>query len=393
MPSAETKPILLMIAGAKGAVGSTIAAAITAMKENPQVVLSCLTTSDHLPWLGDLQPVEFTGWDISPRTLSDSIRYHRVLPDEKWKLYEDDLKEIKIFDVPSEKLNLPSRIEKITRDIREIKAIYPNARGVLINLLPACVQVDLSSCESFSNLYANPDAVRFPDLAYIISAILCGCPVVNFTSNTVELPFLVEEAAKLGVPLSGRDGKTGQTYLKVVLASALKARNLLVDGWFSLNILGNEDGRNLVQPERAAGKLGNKTEVLDQVLGYRVGERHGESAHKVIIDYYPPRGDAKEAWDVIDFIGLFGLPMSLRLNLLARDSILAAPLVLDLARWMVALQNSGRSGLIPELAFFFKKPLGDDPPLTFQEQMNSLEKLAEYCRAKIAGKEDHVLRL
>ena len=150
-----------------------------------------------------------------------------------------------------------------------------------------------------------------------------------------------------------------------------------------MNILGNEDGKNLADPRRAAGKLANKTEVLEEILGYPVGGRYGASSHKVVIDYYPPRGDSKEAWDVIDFSGLFGLPMSLRLNLQARDSILAAPLVIDLARWMVFLQMAGRSGLVPELGFYFKKPLGPNPPLSFQDQLAQLGQLELFCREKI----------
>ena len=124
-----------------------------------------------------------------------------------------------------------------------------------------------------------------------------------------------------------------------------------MDGWYSTNILGNADGRNLMDPERAASKLSNKTKILDELLGYQVGERHDTPTHKVRIDYYPPRGDAKEAWDVIDILGLFDLPMSIRVNLQARDSILAAPMVLDLAQWMCSVQKLGRSGNVPELAF------------------------------------------
>jgi myo-inositol-1-phosphate synthase len=160
-----------------------------------------------------------------------------------------------------------------------------------------------------------------------------------------------------------------------VLASALKARQLFVDGWYSLNILGNADGANLMVPERAAGKLANKTNLLDDVLGYAVGERYGQPTHKVHIDYYPPRGDAKEAWDVIDFRGLFDLPMSLRIDLQGRDSILAAPMVIDLARWMFMLQLAGRRGLVPELAFFFKHPLGANVLRTFQDQLAALDQL------------------
>jgi myo-inositol-1-phosphate synthase len=223
-------------------------------------------------------------------------------------------------------------------------------------------------------------------MAYVLAAIKSGVPVVNFTPNWVEIPAVLNEAVKNGLPVAGRDGKTGQTYLKVVLASALKARNLLVDGWYSLNILGNADGANLMDPERAAGKLKNKTDLLNDILEYEVGQQYEGPGHKVHIDYFPPRGDAKEAWDAIDFKGLFGLPMSLRLNLLARDSILAAPLVLDLARWAATLQMAGLSGPIPELAFYFKKAVGDSPPLTYQDQITSLALLSNACQEKIAAR-------
>ena len=114
-----------------------------------------------------------------------------------------------------------------------------------------------------------------------------------------------------------------------------------------------------------------------------MGESYGESTHIVRIDYYPPRGDAKEAWDVIDFSGLFGIPMSMRLNLQGRDSILAAPMAIDLARWAAALQMAGIGGAVPELGFFFKKPVGDKPPLTFQEQLFALERLASRINEKL----------
>jgi myo-inositol-1-phosphate synthase len=160
----------------------------------------------------------------------------------------------------------------------------------------------------------------------------------------------------------------------------------LVDGWYSLNILGNADGMNLMKPENAKEKLANKTRLLDEILGYEVGQKYGVPTHKVHIDYYPPRGDAKEAWDVIDFSGMFGLPMSLRVNLQGRDSILAAPLALDLGRWLAALKLAGRSGLIPELGFYFKKPVGNNPPLTFQDQIQSLKRLEQICNDNISSR-------
>jgi myo-inositol-1-phosphate synthase len=138
-----------------------------------------------------------------------------------------------------------------------------------------------------------------------------------------------------------------------------------------------------MNPDHACGKLNNKTHLLDDILGYPVGERYGQSAHKVHIDYYPPRGDAKEAWDVIDITGIFGMPMSLRLNLQGRDSILAAPMVLDLARWAAALHTAGITGPVTELGFFFKKPVGDDVPLTFEDQLAALDRLESRIESRM----------
>ena len=238
---------------------------------------------------------------------------------------------------------------------------------------------DLGDCADEAEVIRRADPDRFPDIAYVLAAIRAGVPVVNFTPNAVDVPAVTSAAASAGVPIAGRDGKTGQTYFKVVIASALKARGLRVDGWYSLNILGNADGANLRDPACAREKLDNKTRLLDDILGYRVGEGYDAPTHQVRIDYYPPRGDAKEAWDVIDFTGLFGLPMSLRVNLQGRDSILAAPMILDLARWMALLKRSGRSGPVPELGFFFKKPVGPQPPVTFADQIRSLDRLKTDC--------------
>jgi myo-inositol-1-phosphate synthase len=139
-----------------------------------------------------------------------------------------------------------------------------------------------------------------------------------------------------------------------------------------------------MDPVHAACKLENKTEVLEEVLGYEPGMKEfGRSAHKVRIDYYPPRGDAKEAWDVIDFESLFGLPMSLRVNLQGRDSILAAPLVLDLARWAAAAKACGRGGLLPELAFYFKKAAGEAPPTGFADQLAALDRLEKWINTRL----------
>ncbi|MBW1693130.1 MAG: inositol-3-phosphate synthase [Deltaproteobacteria bacterium] len=377
-----SRPLLLMIAGAKGAVGSTTAVAVAAMKNNPKSILPSLTTRNRFPYLGSPHAVCMAGWDIESANLAGCIQKHGVLPESIWGPVQPDIDHVVMIKPSPSQKNLNEQVEHLMQDIRFFQEQFVNTRPVFINLLPACAQMDLDRFESLSHLLSEIDPSAFPDIAYVLAAIRSGIPVVNFTPNYFEVPLIVQEAVKQKVPISGCDGKTGQTYLKVVMASALKARNLYVDGWYSLNILGNADGKNLMDPEKAAGKVSNKTNILDDILGYAVGQQYNAASHKVHIDYYPPRGDAKEAWDVIDFQGMFGLPMSIRLNFLGRDSILAAPLVLDLARWMAALKMAGRSGLIPELAFYFKKPLGDNPPFSFQDQIDSLRNLEKECDEK-----------
>ena len=379
----QSRPLLLMIAGAKGAVASTIAVAVAAMRKDPEIIQPSLTTGRSFPYLGPLQEIDLAGWDIQPAKLADFIKNHGVLSENLWEPYRQYVDDITIVEAAPFDLNLHEQIEYLTKDIQAFRKQHPNSRPVLINLLPAGVQTNLDRFENLSQLLSDIDPLSFPDLAYVLAAIRSGIPVVNFTPNYFEIPVIVQEAVQHNVPMAGYDGKTGQTYLKVVLASALKARSLFVDGWYSLNILGNTDGKNLMNPDRAAGKVANKTDLLDDILGYPVGQDYNTPSHKVHIDYYPPRGDAKEAWDVIDFKGMFGLPMSIRLNLQGRDSILAAPMVLDLARWMAALKMAGRSGMIPELAFYFKKPAGKNPPLSFQNQIFSLQALEMECDKKI----------
>jgi myo-inositol-1-phosphate synthase len=381
----KSQPLLLLVTGAKGAVGSTLAVVAAAISQRPESILPSLTTAQMLSDLLPCKPVYMVGWDLDERSLLECIKAHGVLPKELWKPYESQLEEVIVHRPPEAGLDLLGQVERIKKDIIAFKEQYPDANSVLINLLPAAPTRDLNEFEHLSQLYSKIVPEDLPDLPYIVAAILAGLPIVNFTSNQVEIPVVIKEAIKQGVPISGRDGKTGQTYLKVVLASALQARNLIVDGWYSLNILGNQDGKNLMNPQRAAGKLSNKTNILDDIMGYQVGERYGISSHKVRIDYYPPRGDAKEAWDVIDFLGVFGLPMSLRLNLQVRDSVLAAPMVLDLARWMTVLQMAGRSGPVPELAFYYKQSVGHEPPLTFQDQVAVLCELGLWCRKRILG--------
>ena len=375
-PDTHGAGLLLLVAGAKGAIGTTLAAGVAALQSDPQLVLPGLTSADKFTFLGDATAVAMAGWDSARDGIAAALARHGVLPDNIWRPHEARLTQTAVFDAPDSAWPLCQQVGRLQADIRRCRETFPQARPVLVNLLPAaCDLADPKAYPTIAALLNETGAGLPPDLAYVIAAIDAGIPVVNFTPNAVELPVIQKLAETRGVPMAGRDGKTGQTYFKVVLASALKARGLYVDGWYSLNILGNADGLNLMDPERACGKLTNKTNLLDDLLGYPVGERHGRSTHKVHIDYYPPRGDAKEAWDVIDVTGIFGMPMSLRLNLQGRDSILAAPLALDMARWTAALHTAGIAGPVPELGFFFKKPVGDRAPLTFADQLTALERL------------------
>ena len=383
-PSDHTHQLLLLVAGLKGAIGTTLAAAVAAMQENPSLILSGLTTTEKFVFLGGCPSVAMAGWDLSTDDITGAITRHGVLPEGMWRPHESHLAQISVFDAPAAALSIAGQVNQLQADIQQSRERFPDARPVLVNLLPATCDIsDPARFTTVDQILSQPGAGILPDLAYVIAAIDAGIPVVNFTPNTVELPVICNLAVANGVPIAGRDGKTGQTYFKVVLASALKARGLYVDGWYSLNILGNADGLNLMDPDHACGKLNNKTNLLDDILGYSVGERYGRSAHKVHIDYYPPRGDAKEAWDVIDVRGIFGMPMSLRLNLQGRDSILAAPMTLDLARWAAALQVAGFAGPVPDLGFYFKKPVGDSAPLTFEDQLAALKNLESLIESRM----------
>ena len=173
---------------------------------------------------------------------------------------------------------------------------------------------------------------------------------INFTPNISAVPAVALLAKEKGVPLAGRDGKTGQTFLKTVLASALHKRQLHIEGWYSTNILGNRDGEALSEEDAFRTKEMSKLACLDEIVGYQVDN------HQVHIHHYPPRGDNKESWDNIDFQGFLGYPMQIKINALYRDSILAAPLILDMARLMTVSIKKQEGGLLEHLAAFFKYP-------------------------------------
>jgi myo-inositol-1-phosphate synthase len=194
---------------------------------------------------------------------------------------------------------------------------------------------------------------------YAWACVLEGVPFVNASPNlATDFPAVQDLARDRGVPIAGKDLKTGQTLIKTILAPGLRARQLGLRGWYSTNILGNRDGEVLDDPGSFKAKESSKLGVLDSILEPEHNpDLYGQMVHKVRIDYYPPRGDAKEGWDNIDLFGWLGYPMSIKVDFLCRDSILAAPLVLDLALLADLAQRSGSAGIQDWLSFYFKAPM------------------------------------
>ena len=383
MTNPSNNGVLILVAGIKGAIGSTLAASVCTLHENPDLILPYLMTVHKLPSLGDPADFRIAGWDVNESPMTAALASQGVLEKGVWAPYSETLDQLPVKDAPGAGANLKVRVDQIKADMDEFTAAFPGMAPVLVNLLPAGVCHELSRFSSLAEIYEKAADPPIADISYVLAALEAGIPVVNFTPNEIEVPAVLQAAEDRGIPVAGRDGKTGQTYFKVVLAAAFRARALFVNGWYSLNILGNPDGENLMDPTHAACKLENKTDVLEGVLGYTPGMAHyGKSAHKVHIDYYPPRGDAKEAWDVVDFESIFGLPMSLRLNLQGRDSILAAPMVLDLARWAAAAKMAGCAGLVPALSFYFKKPMGDGTA-SFEDQLAALDNFEKYLNSRL----------
>jgi len=253
-------------------------------------------------------------------------------------------------------------MNQIREDIRRFKA--ENGCDRLVMVWAASTEIFMQEADCHRNLEdfeaameMNHEAIA-PSMLYAYAALLEGVPFANGAPNlTVDIPVLVKLANDRGVPIGGKDFKTGQTLLKTVIAPMLKARMLGLAGWYSTNILGNRDGEVLDDPESFKTKEESKLGVLEYILQPDVyPELYGDVYHKVRINYYPPRGDNKEGWDNIDIFGWMGYPMQLKIDFLCRDSILAAPIVLDLALFFDLAQRSGMKGIQEWLSFYFKSP-------------------------------------
>jgi myo-inositol-1-phosphate synthase len=252
--------------------------------------------------------------------------------------------------------------EAIRQDIRNFKAA--NECDRLVMIWCASTEIFMEPGEAHSNLEnfeaameTNHESIA-PSMIYAYAALMEGVPFANGAPNlTVDIPALVTLANSQNVAICGKDFKTGQTMMKTVIAPMLKTRMLGVSGWYSTNILGNRDGEVLDDPESFKTKEESKLGVLEYVLQPELyPELYGNIFHKVRINYYPPRGDNKEGWDNIDIFGWLGYPMQIKIDFLCRDSILAAPLVLDLALFMDLSQRAGIGGIQEWLSFYFKSP-------------------------------------
>ena len=376
-----------------GAVATTVIAGVEAVKAGIGAPIGSLTqmgtirlgkrTDGRSPLIKDFVPLAglddlvFGGWDVFPDDAYDSAIHAGVLPKDQLDQIKDKLQTVKpmpaVFDrnyvkrlegsnVKSMKSKWDAVLE-VRDDIKRFKADNGCERLVMIwcgsteiYMAPHEVHNTIESLEKA--IKENHQAIP-PSMIYAYAALQEGVPFLNGAPNlTVDVPAMVELAKQQGVCLGGKDFKTGQTLMKTLLAPGLKARMLGVRGWFSTNILGNRDGEVLDDPESFKTKEVSKLDVLEYILQPELyPELYGDIYHKVRINYYPPRGDEKEGWDNIDIFGWLGMPMQIKIDFLCRDSILAAPLVLDLVLFTDLAQRSGMSGIQEWLSFYFKSPM------------------------------------
>jgi myo-inositol-1-phosphate synthase len=403
-----------------GAVGTTAIAGVMAIRRGWAEPIGSLTQMgrlaapsepepgpricDALP-LASLDDLVFGGWDLHGDNGYEAARRADVLSDDDLEALRSELESIEpmpaVFDSSyvrniegshvKEAETKMEAAEMLTADIHRFLEQHDADRAVSIwcgsterHRSLQRVHHDLDALEA--GLRHNHEAIS-PTMIYAYAHIRAGVPFLNGAPNrSTDCPALVELAERRGIPLAGRDLKTGQTLLKTVLAPGLAARKLGVDGWYSTNILGNRDGAVLDDPGSFESKEESKRSVLSSILDPEHHESlYGDADHQVHIHYYRPRGDNKEAWDNIDLTGWMGYPMQLKIDFLCRDSILAAPLVLDLALLGDLARRAGESGLQEWLSFYFKSPdVGDGArPVhdLFAQQEMLLDRLRSFREA------------
>ncbi|MBI4126359.1 MAG: inositol-3-phosphate synthase [Deltaproteobacteria bacterium] len=376
-----------------GAVSTTFIAGVTAIRRGLARPFGSLTqmgtirlgkrTDHRTPLVKDfvslasLNDIVFGAWDIFPDNAYESATRAKVLRTEHLEPLRAELSAIKpmpgVFEQTWVKKLNGTHVKrgKTKRDLAEqlkddIKSFSDRER------VNRCVVVWCGSTEMYSPLkpvhqtlaafekgLETNDPDISPSMIYAYAALSLGIPYANGAPNlSVDTPALQELAQKNGAPISGKDFKTGQTLMKTILAPGFRARLLGIEGWYSTNILGNRDGEVLEDPGSFKSKEESKLSVLDTILQPELNpELYGDMCHVVRINYYPPRGDNKEGWDNIDIFGWMGYPMQIKVNFLCRDSILAAPLVLDLALLMDLSKRAGLKGIQEWLSFYYKSPM------------------------------------
>ena len=333
---------------------------------------------DFVP-LADLEDLVFGGWDAFPDDAYEAAVLAGVLDKEHLNAVRDELKGVKphtaVFDAryvaglnagathTKSYRSLREATEQVREDIRLFKEKRNLDRAVMVNCASTEAYLQPQemhfTIEGFERALDRSDPAISPSMIYAYAAIQEGVPYANGApSLAVDIPALTELANERGVPVAGKDFKTGQTLLKTIVAPGLKARMLGLLGWYSTNILGNRDGEVLDDPESLKSKEVSKLSALEHILQPEVyPSLYGDISHVVKINYYPPRGDAKEGWDNIDIFGWLGYPMQIKINFLARDSILAAPIVLDLALFLDLAARASMGGIQEWLSFYFKSPM------------------------------------
>ncbi len=360
----------VLVVGLGGAVASTAVAGIELLRAGSNDLAGLPLANVGVAGLAPYRNMHFAGWDVRDDDLAAAVREHRVLDREQSDQVEDRLRTMRPWPAAgsrdycrnvhgSNTLTGGHRraVEQIRGNIRQYSDDSGIANLVMVNLAsverwPDLTLEVLQSADAFERGLDADDSAISPAMLYAYAAIMEGVPYGNFTpSLAADIPALTRLAEARCVPVAGKDGKTGQTFIKTVLAPAFRARSLYVEGWFSTNILGNRDGLALDNPDSLQSKLNTKGSVLDDILGYHVED------HLVNIQYYKPRGDNKEAWDNIDLVGFMGQKMQMKVNFLCRDSILAAPLVIEIARVLDLAKQRGRGGIQEQLGIFFKAPM------------------------------------
>ncbi|MDR0310170.1 MAG: inositol-3-phosphate synthase [Acidobacteriota bacterium] len=376
-----------------GAVASTFMAGVEAVRQGLAKPIGSLTqmgtirlgkrTDNRTPMVKDFVPLAglndlvFGGWDIFEDNMYEAGLKAEVLERsllDQIKPFMESIKPwpavfskdyVKKLDGSNVKkaANKMELAEQVQEDIRNFQKANNLARTVMvwcgsteIFLKPEAVH---QTIESFEKGLVNNDPGIAPSMIYAYAAIKMGIPYANGAPNlSGDIPALMDLAKERGVPICGKDFKTGQTLMKTILAPGLKSRLLGLHGWFSTNILGNRDGEVLDDPQSFKTKEESKLSVLEHILQPQLyPDLYSKYTHTVRINYYPPRGDNKEGWDNIDIFGWLGYPMQIKVDFLCRDSILAAPIVLDLVILQDLAARCGMSGIQEWLSFFFKSPM------------------------------------